>query len=179
MKWSLNVLISHSSVLKQCITGGDIWKSMSFYLCYFWEAVVDSLSSLIYSGLISLVIKCPWRSLKIRMNSLYDITFMGQIKMIFLSYSYKTNLYLFPLFEVTGNRPVRYVVISLLWLIILVKSVLVRCVSGFIVDSYIGSCCLVDLMLLLVWCMWPLEVFIDGGICLLIRSIFKLGHVAK
>ena len=146
------MLISHSSVLKQCITGGDIWKSMSFYLCYFWEAVVDSLSSLIYSGLISLVIKCPWRSLKIRMNSLYDITFMGQIKMIFLSYSYKTNLYLFPLFEVTGNLYFKCVSICLFCSMILVNNVLVHCASGVIGGSAccIGSFFLVDLMFFLV-----------------------------
>ena len=36
-----------------------------------------------------------------------------------------------------------------------------------------------ELRLFLVWCMWPLDVAIDGGRCLLISSIVKFGHVAK
>ena len=34
-------------------------------------------------------------------------------------------------------------------------------------------------MFFLVWFMWPLGISIDGGKYLLIRSIVKLGHVAK
>ena len=42
-----------------------------------------------------------------------------------------------------------------------------------------GSCGLSDLMFFLVWCMWPLDFAIDGGICLLMRLIAKLGHVVN
>ena len=64
---------------------------------------------------------------------------------------------------------------------ILVNIVLVHCASGFIggYSSFIGSCRLADLMFFLVWYMFPLAVAIDGGRCLLIRSIVKLVHVAK
>ena len=64
---------------------------------------------------------------------------------------------------------------------ILVNTMLVRCVSGFISGSFIFicSCCLVDLMLFLVWCIWTLVVAIDGGRCLLVRLIVELGHVKK
>ena len=64
---------------------------------------------------------------------------------------------------------------------ILVNTVLVHCSIGFIgvSSSFVGSCFLVELMLFLIWCMWTLDVSIDGGICLLIRSIVKLVHVAK
>ena len=64
---------------------------------------------------------------------------------------------------------------------VLLNTVLVRCASGVIGVSYsfVDFYCLVDLMLLLVWWMWPLGTVIDGGRCLLIRSIAKLGHVAN
>ena len=62
---------------------------------------------------------------------------------------------------------------------ILVNTVLVRCTSSFIGCSsgVFGSCGLADLRLFLVLCMLPLAVAIDGGICLLISSLVKLGHV--
>ena len=66
------------------------------------------------------------------MNSLSDLTFMEQIKMILLLYSYSTNRYLFSLFEDTGNLPVKSVAILFLWLMILVKTVLMRYASVFI-----------------------------------------------
>ena len=64
---------------------------------------------------------------------------------------------------------------------ILVKTMLVSCSSGFIggSSSFIVSCYLVYLTFFLVWCMWPLAVSIDGVRCFLIRSIVKLVHVAK
>ena len=64
---------------------------------------------------------------------------------------------------------------------ILVNTVLVRCDSGVICgsSSFIGSCCLVEFMFFLVWCMWHLAVAIDGGICLLVTSIVKWVHVSK
>ena len=62
---------------------------------------------------------------------------------------------------------------------ILVKNVLVHCVSGVIGGSsfLIYLYCLSNLMLLLFWCMWPLDVASDGGRFLLIRLIVKFGHV--
>ena len=89
------------------------------------------------------------------------------------------NRYLLPMFEVTRNLPVRSMDICLLWLIMFVKTVLVRCVSG-VIDGYsclIGSCFLVDLILFFVWHIWPLAVAIDGGRCLLIRLVVKFYHV--
>ena len=83
------------------------------------------------------------------------------------------------MFEVIGNLPIRSVDICLLWLMIFVKTVLVRCVSG-VIDGYsfiIGSCCLVDLIIFLVWRMWSLDVAIDGGSCLLTISVVKFYHV--
>ena len=64
---------------------------------------------------------------------------------------------------------------------ILVNTLLVRCTSGFIGSSsgVFSSCVLVDLRFFHVWCMWPLDVAIDWGRCLLISSIVKYGHVAK
>ena len=110
-------------------------------------------------------------SLNTWVKSQHDINFTGGIRILLQLCSYKTIIYLFPMFEVTGNLPVRYVDIFLLWLVIFVKTVLVRCVSGAIDGSscIIGSCCLLDLIIFLVWCMWPLDVSIDGVICLLIR----------
>ena len=115
------------------------------------------------------------------MNSLSDLNFMVRIKLLLLSYSYRTNIYLFSLFEVTGNLPVKSVAIWLLWSMILVKTVFVCCESGDIggSSSFVGSCYLVDLMFFLVWCMWPLDVSIDGGRCLLFMLIVNLVLVAK
>ena len=64
---------------------------------------------------------------------------------------------------------------------IFVNTVLVQCYSGVIGGffSLVVSCYLVEYMFFLVWCMYPLDVAIDGGICLLIMSIVKLEHVAK
>ena len=134
-----------------------------------------------YDGLIPLVSMCSYRSLKTQMNYLSDLAFMGRIKILLLLYSQSTNIYLFPLFEVTGNLPIKSAAIFLLWLMILVNTVLVHCASGVIggSSSFIGSCCLLDFIFFLVWCMWILAVSIDGGRCLLIISIFKLGHEAK
>ena len=109
----------------------------------------------------------------------HDINFMGWIRILLQLCSYKTIIYLFPMFEVTRNLPVRSVDICLLWLMIFVKTVLVRCVSGLIDGSscIIGSCCLVGLIIFIVWRMWPLAVAIDGSRCLLIRSVVKFYHV--
>ena len=96
IKWSLNVIISRSAALWKCIPGGAGWKLMSLDLSYLWKAVEASLSSLIYAGLIPLVSRCSCRSLKTWMNLLYDLALMGRIKILFLSYSYSTNRYLFP-----------------------------------------------------------------------------------
>ena len=128
-----------------------------------------------------MVSRCPCRYLKTCMRFMSDFAFMGRIKIPLLLYSYSRNRYLFTLFEVTGNLPVKSVVICILWLMILVNALLVRCASGVIsgLSSLVGSCCLVDLMFLFVWCMLPLDVVIDGGRFLLIKSIFKLGYVAK
>ena len=75
----------------------------------------------------------------------------------------------------------RSVAIPLLWLMILVNTGLVRCTSGFIGGSYsvFDSCGLVDLMLFLGWCMWPLYVAIDWVKCLLISLLSKLGQLAN
>ena len=56
-----------------------------------------------------------------------------------------------------------------------------RCANGVIGDSscLLGSFGFVDLRFFLVWCMWTLAVYIDGGICILIKSIFKFGHVVN
>ena len=88
---------------------------------------------------------------------------------------------MFPWLDVNRNLPVRSVAICLLWSMILMNTVLVRCTSGFIVISSIvfGSCGLVDLRFFLVWCMWHLAVAIDGGRCLLISLLVKLIHVVK
>ena len=69
--------------------------------------------------------------------------------------------------------------ICLLGLIILVNTTLVHCVSGSI-GCY--SCCLgywgfMDLRLLLVWCLQPLAVSMDGGKFLVISSIDKIVHI--
>ena len=134
-----------------------------------------------YVGLIHLVSRCPCRSLKTRMNLLYILDFTGRIRILLLSYSYNTNIYLLTMFEVTGNLPVRYLDICLLWLMILVNTVLVCCASGVIVgySCIVRSCRLVDLRLILVWLRLPLAVTVDGGRCLLISSIVKFGHVLK
>ena len=114
MKWYLNVLITRSTALRKCITGGDGWKPMYLDLSSLWKSGEASLSSIMYSGLSPLVSRCSCRSLKTHMNLLYDLAFMGRIKILFLLYSYITNIYLFPLFEVTGNLPVKSVDICLL-----------------------------------------------------------------
>jgi hypothetical protein len=58
------------------------------------------------------------------------LDFIGSARIAFLSYSYITNMYLFPLLDVIGNRPVRSVYIfhpvPLLWHI-LHYTVEVRC----------------------------------------------------
>ena len=117
--------------------------------------------------------------LNTRVKSLHDIDFMERIRILLRLYSDNTNIYLFIMFEVTGNLPVRSVDICLLWLMIFVKTVLIRCVSGVIDGSscIIGSCCLVDLIIFLVWSMWPLAVAIDGGRSVLIGSVVKFYHV--
>ena len=113
MKWALNVLISCSAIFRKCIPGVDSWKSMPLALSFLWKAGEASFSSLIYYGLIPLMSRCSWRSLKTRTDSLSDLAFMGLTNVLLLSYSYIYNRYLFPLLEVTGNLPVRYVAICL------------------------------------------------------------------
>ena len=115
------------------------------------------------------------------MNSLSDFSFMGWIKILFILYSYNTDIYLFTLFEVIGNLPVKSVAIRLLWLMILVKNVLVCCTSSVIVGSscLIGSFSLVDLMFSLFDECVPWLLLVIGGRFLLIRSISKFVHVVK
>ena len=50
---------------------------------------------------------------------------MGRKIILLLLYSYNTKSYLFPLFEVTGNFPLMYVDICLLWSVILVNTALI------------------------------------------------------
>ena len=121
---------------------------MSLELIYLWKLVEVSFSSIVYAGLIPLMNRFSRRSLKNRMNLLSDLVFMGRIKIIFLSYSYNTNIYLFTLFEVTGVLPVRYVAIYLMLSMILVNTVLVHFASGVIGSSscLIVSCFLMNLM---------------------------------
>ena len=83
-----------------------------------------------YVVLIPLVGRCSWRYLKTLTNSLSVIAFMGRKGIIFLSYSYSTNSYLFTLFELNGNFSVMDVSICLLWLAILVNTALVCCARG-------------------------------------------------
>ena len=152
---------------------------MHLDLGYLWKEGEASLSSIVYSFLSTLVCRCSCMSLNTPVKSLHDINFMGRTRILLRLYSYNTNIYLFPMFEVTGNLPVRSVDICLLWLMVSLKTVLVRCVSG-VIDGYsclIVSCCLVDLILFLVCNMWPLTVSIDGGRCLLIRLVVKFYHV--
>ena len=111
MKWSFNVLIARSSALWICIPVVASWNLMSLELSSIWKGVEASLSSLIYDVLIPLVSRCSCRSLKTRMNLLSGIALMGKIKILFLSHSYNTNRYLFTLFEVTVNLPVKSVAI--------------------------------------------------------------------
>ena len=64
---------------------------------------------------------------------------------------------------------------------VLVNTVLVHFSSGVIDFSscLVESCGLVGFRLFLVWCMWPLDVVIDGGMCLLIGLIVKFGHITN
>ena len=87
-------------------------------------------------GIIPLVSRCSCRYLKTRMNSLSDIAFIGWIKILFLYYSYSTNIYSFLIFEVTGDLHVKSVPIFLLLSMILVKTVLIHCTSGVIGGSF-------------------------------------------
>ena len=96
---------------------------MSLALSYILKVEEDSLSSLVYAGLIPLVSRCSCRSLTNRIYLLYDLTFMGRINILLLSYSYNKNISLFLLLEVTWNLPVRSVVICLLWSMILENTV--------------------------------------------------------
>ena len=125
MKFFLNVLIARSTALQRFISWGASWKSMSLDLSYLWKAGEASLSSLMYADLRPLVSKFSCRSLKTRIHLLSDLDFMGWINKLFILYSKNTNWYLFTLLDVTGNLPVRYVAICLLWLIILVNTMLV------------------------------------------------------
>ena len=145
MKWSLNVLIARSTALRRWITGNYSWNLLSLDLSSIWKAVEDPLSSIMCAGLIPLANRCSCRSLKTQVNLLSDISFIGCIKIILLLFLYITDTYLFQLFYITGNLPVKSVAICLLWLMILVNIVLVHCASGFIgcSSSFIGSWCLV------------------------------------
>ena len=149
------MLIARSASLQQYIPGGASSKSISLDLTSIWKAGEDSLSIIMYAGLSPLVSRCSCRPLKARPNLWYVIAFMERIMIRLLLYSYNMNRYLLPLFEVTGNFPVRSVSICLLWLMILVSTVLVRCASGVIGGSYfiMGTCGLVDTRFFFVWCM--------------------------
>ena len=103
MKWYLNFLITCSAMLQQCITGRLSWKSMYLAWIYFWNVGKSSVSSLIYSGLISLVSRFSCSSLKTQMNSFFFLHFMDCIRMLLLWQFYNMNMYLLPLLEVTGN----------------------------------------------------------------------------
>ena len=100
-----------------------------------------------YVVLSPLVRSFSCRPLKILMNSLSFLTFMGRTRMVFMLYLYFTSSSLFPLVEVTVNSPVGSVTIFLLWSTILMKNVLVRrssCVIG-VYSCPLGYCGLVYL----------------------------------
>ena len=115
MKRSLHIFIAHSAALQRCIYGGASWKSMSLELIYICNKLDVSLTSIMYDVLSPMVSRSSYRSLKNLMNSLSVIYFMGLIKILFLSYLYNMNRYLFPLFEFTVNLIVMSVAICLLW----------------------------------------------------------------
>ena len=56
MKWSLNLLIGNYFALRICIPRSARCKSMSLAMRSFWKAGEPSFCSIIYSGLIPLVI---------------------------------------------------------------------------------------------------------------------------
>ena len=85
------MIIERSAALRRCIPRGASWKSMFLDLSSIWKVADDSFSSIMYSGLIPLVSRCSCKSLKNRMNSLSDLDFTVRIKIILISYSYKTN----------------------------------------------------------------------------------------
>ena len=83
------------------------------------------------------------------MNSLSDLSLIGSTRIIFLSYSYKTNNYFFPLLYLTGNRPVMPIAILCCGSMILVSVVCLQFFRGAYFGG-VGSGALVDLMLFLV-----------------------------
>ena len=119
MKLYLNFPISRSAALRPFIPLGASWKSMSLDSSYLWKAGKAPLYSIVYAGLSPLMSRFSCRSLKTQINYLSDINSMEQIRILCLTYSYNMNMYLLPLFEVTGNFPVRYVAIFILWSMIL------------------------------------------------------------
>ena len=95
-----------------------------------WKELDASLSSPVHASLSALVSRRSCRSLKTRMNLLFFIAFMGRIRILLLFHSCNMNRYLLPLFGNTGDFTVRCVTIFLLWLMILVNTVSVRCAIG-------------------------------------------------
>ena len=102
LKWSLNVLIAFSVLLRKYIPGGASWNSISLGLISLWKEGYDSLYSLVYDGLSPLLSRLSCRYFKTRIKSLYDISFMRWIKIRLLSCSYITNRYFFPYLRLQG-----------------------------------------------------------------------------
>ena len=93
------------------------------------------MSSIVYYVFSPMVSRCSCMSLNTRVKLQHDIDFMGRIRILLRFYSYKTNIYLFTMFEVTGNLPVRSVAIFLFWSMILVATMLLHCYSGVVGGS--------------------------------------------
>ena len=88
---------------------------MPLYLSSLWKSGYASLYSLVYAVLSTMVSRFSYRSLKAQTNSLYALAFMEHTIMILLLFLYHKNRYALPLFEVTGNFPVRSQAVFLMW----------------------------------------------------------------
>jgi hypothetical protein len=108
-KWDLNVWIARSAAFRLWICGGTSWYVMLFCFRKDFTAVEALLSIIWKFGLSPASVSCLYRTVYALTASASAFVFIGSANIAFPSYSYNTNMYLFPLLDVVGNLLVRSV----------------------------------------------------------------------
>ena len=179
MKWYLNVLIAHSAASRRCIPGGRVGSRCP------WSGFI-----VVRLGRLNFLVVC-----RIYWDPLYWYSRLGCLilggnpYLLLTSWVVLINYYCH---SHRGQRGIFYpcwillgvLQLYLLWIAFLGPVSLCELVrlGGRWVGSSLGGawpCFLVDLRFLRVWCMFPLAVASDEGICFWMRSIFELGYVVR
>ena len=176
MKWHLKVSMAFSAGLVRWSCGGTSWSLFwLFSTINFLIAVEHSLSMVWWLGRRPLLERYSKMSLYTRMCSESERLFMGRTSIALASNTKQTQMYLKPLLDITGKRPVKSVARRSLGSRTLKKIFLDRTGGSWSSGGggWVERTC---------WrwsFMCPLAVLMDLGRCLEISSAVSPGQVAK